>query len=148
MNIILYRHRASKFGLDGILSIRNQKVCDTTEHPDLHLAVGTYRIVIATLPKLRRKVPFVVTPETFSQDYKSVIPSGKVLEKHHTSYVGMGHGPFNLRQSNILVGERRKADDRILRGVLFKSEDTFARLIDRLDKAQCRSEEIMLTICN
>lgn len=44
MKIELVRTERKHWGWDGILRINGQKVCDTVEHPTLHLPEGQYRI--------------------------------------------------------------------------------------------------------
>lgn len=118
MNIIITRHRYSKYGVDGTLSINGQHVCDTCEHPDKYLPTGTYPITIIHNKTLRRKVP------TF--------PNGAIIK--------IGNGPFKLLDGSIIVGKSPLA------GLIIHSADHFNRLIDRLDKAQNRGDKITLTI--
>ena len=42
MNIILYRRRYSRWGVDGTLVIKGVKVCNTLEHPERLLPAGEY----------------------------------------------------------------------------------------------------------
>ena len=100
-------------------------VCDTIEHPRLHLPSGTYSIEIRHNDKLRRKVPTLI-PENVR---RSAFP-----------IIGIGNGPFSLIDGSINVGQH------LMAGVLVESADTFARLIDRLDKVDRRGEKIMLVI--
>lgn len=125
MNIFLSRHSYSRFGIDGKLLINGLAVCDTIEHPRLHLPSGTYSIEIRHNDKLRRKVPTLI-PENVR---RSAFP-----------IIGIGNGPFSLIDGSINVGQH------LMAGVLVESADTFARLIDRLDKVDRRGEKIMLVI--
>lgn len=118
MNIIITRHRYSKYGVDGTLSINGQHVCDTCEHPDKYLPTSDYHVSIAHNKPLRRKVP--------------TLPNGAII--------CIGNGPFKLLDGSIIVGKRPLA------GLLIHSAAHFNRLIDRLDKAQNRGDNITLTI--
>lgn len=121
MNIIINRFNQFKESLDGYLVIGDQRVCDTAENIATALPVGSYDVEIIRDPVLRRKLPFVIN----SRVQYSIRP---------------GHGIFGTPKHHIVVGER------IVAGCMKHSNETFARLIDRLDKCQLRKEPITLTI--
>jgi len=118
MEIVIFRHRYTRYGVDGILSINGRIVCATCEHPSKYLPPGTYEVVVAHNKKLRRKVP--------------TLPNGAIIR--------IGNGPFKLRDGSILVGQTKAA------GMVVNSAPYFNRIIDRLDKAQSRGAEITLSI--
>lgn len=121
MDIIINRFNQFKESFDGFLIIGDQRVCDTAENIATALPVGNYEVEIIRDPVLRRKLPFVISPT----NRHSVRP---------------GHGIFGVPKPHIIVGER------IVAGCMKHSNETFARLIDRLDKCQLRKESITLTI--
>lgn len=127
MEIIINRHHYSRFGIDGTLSINNQYVCDTCEHPDKHIATGNYDVCIAHNKELRRKVPYLTSCEA---------PGNRGIPP----FLRTGNGPFKLRDGSIIVGKHHTT------GVLINSAKCFNRIIDRLDKAQSRKEKIELRI--
>lgn len=128
MNIIINRFNQFKESLDGYLIIGDQRVCDTAENIATALPVGTYDVEIIRDPVLRRKLPFIVS---------KVLPIKGELEGVS---IRPGHGIFGTPKPHIIVGER------IVAGCMKHSNETFARLIDRLDKCQLRKELITLTI--
>ena len=130
MNITITRHSYSKYGVDGTLSINGVYVCDTCEHPAKFLAPGTYRVVIGHNKELRRKVPYLLQHTTEGTSEKELA----------APFIKIGNGPFRLLDGSIIVGKSH------LEGVLVRSAEQFCRLIDRLDKAQNRNEQIMLSI--
>ncbi len=125
MNIIITHHSYTRFGVDGQLSINGSVICDTCEHPYHFLPNGIYRVEIRHNKQLRRKVPTLI-PDNVR---RSAFP-----------IIGIGNGPFRLTNSSILIGQR------LMAGVLTQSSDTFAHLIDRLDKGANRGDKIVLTI--
>ena len=118
MNIEITRHNYSKYAVDGKLSINGEYVCDTCEHPVNYMTAGKYNISIVTNKKLHRMAP------TF--------PNGAIIKP--------GNGPFSLTDGSIIVGKHA------LRGLLVETAECFSKLIDRLDKASNRNEEITITI--
>ena len=44
MEIIIYRRRFTRWGVDGTLVIKGTKVCNTIEHPERYLPAGDYEI--------------------------------------------------------------------------------------------------------
>lgn len=127
MDININRHHYSKYGIDGTLSINDQYVCDTCEHPDRHIAAGHYDVCIAHNGELRRKVPYLISCEASGN---GALPP----------FLRIGNGPFKLRDGSIIVGKHH------ITGVLINSAKCFNRIIDRLDKAQSRKEKIELHI--
>lgn len=132
MNIIIVRHRHSRFGVDGTLSINGSRVCDTCEHPSKFLPTGNYQILIAHNNQLRRKVPTILPL------FQEIMPTSGGLKK--APFIRIGNGPFRLLNGSIIIGKT------YLAGVLVESAFYFDRLIDRLDKVQNRGEAITLTI--
>ncbi len=128
MELTIKRLKHSLWGVDGELWIDNRRVCDICEHPVLHLPPGRYNIKVEYCQVLRRKAPVIETelPPTNNGKNQPII--------------GIGNGPMALQDGTILVGRH------YLDGVLMISHDTFAKLIDRLDKAQCRRVRMCLVI--
>lgn len=133
MNITITRHRYSKYGVDSTLSINGQRVCDTCEHPDKYLTTGTYRVIIERNKELRRKVPYLLPVETSETLKPFETPT-------NAPFIRIGNGPFKLLDGSIIVGKSP------LTGLLIHSAEHFNRLIDRLDKAKNRGDQITLTI--
>lgn len=50
MEIVIVRQEHKRWGIDGHLYINRQRVCDTVEHPEIHLPAGEYTIDIQTSP--------------------------------------------------------------------------------------------------
>ena len=50
MEIIIVRQEHKPWGIDGHLYINRQRVCDTVEHPEIHLPKGEYIIDNQTFP--------------------------------------------------------------------------------------------------
>ena len=118
MKITITRHNYSRYGVDGTLSIGGKRICNTCEHPEKHLPTGTYVIKIERNKKLQRIAP------TFQ--------NGAIIKP--------GNGPFLLADGSIIVGKFA------IRGLLVDSNKYFNKLIDRLDKANNRKEEISIII--
>lgn len=133
MNIIIQRHSYSRYGIDGTLNISLQQVCHTCEHPHHYLPEGRYKVVVATEKKMRRMVPFILMP-----DQQKPTPQ--------SPHIKIGNGPFLLLDGSIIIGERVVEGNTYVMGLLAHSGYYFDRLIDRLDKAQNRGEDIWLTI--
>lgn len=125
MNIFINRRAHTRYGVDGQLSINGSVICDTCEHPHLHLPEGMYRVEIRHNRRLRRKVPTLMADDV----RRSAFP-----------IIGIGNGPFLLTDGSIIVGHR------LMKGVLTHSSAVFAHLIDRLDKVANRRENITLII--
>jgi len=132
MNIQITRHRHSRFGVDGTLSINGQYVCDTCEHPTQYITPGSYLVWIAYNVGLRRKAPYLLP------SHADVPPTMGELKM--SPLIRIGNGPFRLHRGSLLIGKTHQT------GVILQSADTFARLIDRLDKAQNRGDLITVTI--
>ena len=49
MNIIIYRRRFTRWGVDGTLVIKGVKVCNTLEHPERLLPAGEYKIALLSV---------------------------------------------------------------------------------------------------
>lgn len=50
MEIELIRESYSRWGVDGMLSINGEKICDTVEHPRCHLEPGSYLLELQSHP--------------------------------------------------------------------------------------------------
>ncbi len=118
MQIALTRHPATRWGVDGTLTIDDRRLCDTVEHPDRLLAPGTYPLRLSQDRRLARLVP--------------QLPQGAVVRP--------ANGPFTLRHGSIGVGDRQ------LRGLLTGSSDCFDRLMQRLRRCEARGEPVTLTV--
>ena len=49
MEIIIYRRRFTRWGVDGTLVIKGTKVCNTIEHPEHYLPAGDYEIAFVSI---------------------------------------------------------------------------------------------------
>ena len=132
MNIIIIRHRYTKYGVDGILNINGHRICDTCEHPTNHIATGTYNVRLELNKSLKRKVPFLFQQSTGASKVKP-------LDSKYP-FITIGNGTFKLTNGCIIIGER------ILSGVLIHSSRHFAKLIDRLEKTLIRGDTITIKV--
>lgn len=123
-HIIITRLHETQWGVDGYLQIGGAKVCDTVEHPTRHLPKGHYTLKILKNRKLQRFAPAVFAADN--------VPL--------TAIIKPGNGAMAIKDCSIIVGER------LTKGVLIKTAEVFAKIIDRLDKAFKRGEVLELTI--
>lgn len=145
MNIELIRNHRTRWALDGVLRIGGQKICDTSENLQHHLEQGTYSILIDRCHHYRRKMPIVrIDDETLSS--KCHLCKKKRISSIHANLpcfcpqIKIGNGVANRTDGSIIIGQLR------LPGFMLKSSDHYDLLIDRLDKAAQRGEQITLTI--
>lgn len=92
MNIVIDRILSTEHGVDGSLYINGKYLCDTTEHPRLHLPVGVYEVKLK-----RRKVYGCKVPCLFSLN----------KEKNVQAAIFHGNGMAKCRDMRIYVGEFR-----------------------------------------
>lgn len=145
MDIQLIRNHRSRWALDGELRIMGQKICDTSENLQHHLAPGTYPVLIERCPHYRRKMPIVMisTEPMLAKCHfckKVLIDSQHANLPCYCPQIKIGNGVANRTDGTIIIG------DHYLSGVMINSSEHFNRLIDRLDKAAQRDEPITLTI--
>lgn len=159
MIIEIIRTKRTRWALDGELRIAGQKVCDTSENLAHHLHEGTHMVMIERCQHYRRKMPIVMVDEASSvSEFQSFNLLGtfeskchhckkkKRIDSQHANLpcycpqLKLGNGVANRRDGSIIVG------DRLVSGVVINSSYYFDHLIDRLDKAVQRGEEIMLEI--
>lgn len=120
--IIVRRTRQSRWGIDGCLSIGGNMFCHTVEHPEMHLPKGRYVVRILKSRQLNRLTPTLMAA---NGDMPIMMPA---------------NGAMAVRDGSIVVGNR------LIEGVVVKTDEVFAKLVDRLDKAQRRGVEITLEI--
>ena len=60
MEIIIYRRRFTRWGVDGTLVIKGTKVCNTIEHPERFLPAGDYEIAFVSIANKSRKMPVIL----------------------------------------------------------------------------------------
>lgn len=141
MNIIIYRRRFSRWGVDGTLVIKGVKVCNTLEHPERLLPAGEYMVNLLS----------VVTSKETEMDGDQKLRSKKmpvILKKGHrfqkiTSeypYLMPGNGPMTLKKGCIILGKA------VATGLVIHSREHFDRLYERLKKGVKSYEGISLTI--
>lgn len=118
MTIEIIRHNYSKYGVEGTLFINKREICATLEHPHNFLPPGSYPIELERNEHYERDLP--------------TMPDGATIRP--------GNGPFNLKDGSIVVGER------YMLGVLFKSAETFEKLIKRIKMNMARGKEVCLNV--
>ena len=123
MEITIIRQEHKPWGIDGHLYISRKRVCDTVEHPKLHLPAGEYQIT---------NDPYVIRKMEESQD------TGK--ESWILSPFRHGDGALASSHCEIVVGISA------LPGVVTQSQATYDRLYKRFKKAFRRGTPIRLTI--
>ena len=60
MEIIIYRRRFTRWGVDGTLVIKGTTVCNTIEHPERFLPAGDYEIAFVSIANKSRKMPVIL----------------------------------------------------------------------------------------
>ena len=87
MNIIIYRRRFSRWGVDGTLVIKGVKVCNTLEHPERLLPAGEYKIALLSVvmnkdkkesgkkSQLSKKMPIILRDHIFRQTFPVLLIS-------------------------------------------------------------------------
>lgn len=124
MKLKIIRKQNSQWGIDGELIINGAKVCDTVENPNCPLPKGKYIIKVLRDRRLQRLVPAIFS-----------------LEDLNTNAIIMpGNGPLGRKDGSVIVGER------LMEGVVLNTQKIFAKIIDRLDKAYRRGEQMMLEV--
>lgn len=145
MKLEIFRQCKTPWAIDGELRIAGLKVCDTSENTVHHLAPGTYTVRIERCQQYRRKMPRIIVED------KPLEANCRRCSKRHISsihanlpcycpQIKIGNGSANRTDGSILVGTLR------IPGLILDSSQCFNRLIDRLDKAANRGEDIQLTI--
>ena len=141
MNIIIYRRRFSRWGVDGTLVIKGVKVCNTLEHPERLLPAGEYMVNLLSVvtsketemdgdKKLQsRKMPVILKKESLPPRITSNYP-----------YLMPGNGPLTLKKGCIILGKA------VATGLVIHSREPFDRLYERLKKVVKTHEGISLTI--
>ena len=141
MNIEITRQSHSRYAIDGELRISGMKVCDTAENINFHLPPGTYPIRIVPCRQYHRKMPCIIInePDCSRCPKLKSIYSNTALPKV-CPQIKIGNGVNNREDGSIIIGER------ITSGAIAHPAPHFNRLIDRLEKAVKRKEEITLSI--
>lgn len=141
MKIEIKRLCRSRYAIDGELKISGMKVCDTAENVNCHLPPGTYPIHLTTCRHYHRKMPCIITdePDCCSCPKLGSISCNTTLPKV-CPQIKIGNGVNKREDGSIIIGER------IVSGGMAHPAEHFNRLIDRLEKAVKRKEEITLSI--
>lgn len=147
IQIEIIRYNSKCGALNGTLYIGDQRVCDTCENDHYHLCTGTYHVSITHCQQYHRKMPVISIrdePMTARCHHcrKHPIDSQHANLPYYCPLIKIGNGVAHRTDGSIIIG------DQLLMGVVVNSADHFNRLIDRLDKAAQRGEEITLTIKN
>ena len=123
MEITIIRQEHKPWGIDGHLYINRKRICDTVEHPKIHLPAGEYQIT---------NDPYVISKSEESQatSKDSWIPSPF---RH-------GDGALASTHCEIIVGKSA------LPGVVTQSQATYDRLYERFKKAFQRGTPVRLII--
>lgn len=129
MLLILTRKNYTRWGVEGTIEIAGQKMCHTVEHPSKYLPTGIYNVKLQRDKRLGRKVPALM--EDVDQP---------VVRRARFPMLRLGNGPFTSREGSITVGKW------LMDGVVNHSAEIYDRLIDRLEKAERRHEQVGLLI--
>ncbi len=141
MNIIIYRRRFSRWGVDGTLVIKGVKVCNTLEHPERLLPAGEYKIALLSVvmnkdkkksgkkSQLSKKMPIILKKGSHIPTDVSRFP-----------YLMPGNGPLTLKKGCIILGKA------VATGLVIHSREHFDRLYERLKKGVKTYEGVSLTI--
>lgn len=142
MRIVLTRTKVSAKATDGVITIDGIRVADCAEHTPSMLPRGTYGVRIDRCTQYRRKMPVICIEHQASCIHckKRQILSTHAVLPVYCPMIKIGNGVFNRTDGSIIIG------DRYLNGIVLHSAPYYDRLIDRLDKAQNRGEQITLTI--
>ena len=141
MNIIIYRRRSSRWGVDGTLVIKGVKVCNTLEHPERLLPAGEYKIDLLSVVTSKEK------KESGNKKLQSkkmpVIQKKRLIFPNDASYLPYlmpGNGPLTLKKGCIILGKA------VATGLVIHSREHFDRLYERLKKGVKTYEGVSLTI--
>ena len=129
MEIIIYRRRFTRWGVDGTLVIKGTKVCNTIEHPERFLPAGDYEIAFVSIANKSRKMPVIL------RKGQTVWEVGI-----NTPCLKPGNGPMTLENGCIILGKAAAT------GLVIHSQEYFDRLCERLRKASKKMECIKLRI--
>ena len=127
MEIIIYRRRFTRWGVDGTLVIKGTKVCNTIEHPERYLPAGDYEIAFVSIANKSRKMPVILRK---GQAVWEVGINSPCLKP--------GNGPMTLKYGCIILGKA------VASGLVIHSQEYFDRLCERLRKASKKMECIKL----
>ena len=94
MEIIIYRRRFTRWGVDGTLVIKGTKVCNTIEHPEHYLPAGDYEIAFVSIANKSRKMPVILRK---GQAVWEVGINSPCLKP--------GNGPMTLKYGCIILGK-------------------------------------------
>jgi len=130
MIINIHRYNIRTIACDGTLSIDDLQICNTAEHSQHRIPPGTYRIGLRYSRRLGRRVPTLSPLESISR------PKRGGFEGH----LAIGNGIYTVRDSRILLGTY------IAPGCLRRSRPIFRLLYDRINNAQRRGHEVLLSI--
>ena len=140
MDIIIYRRRFTRWGVDGTLVIKGVKVCNTVEHPKHLLPPGEYKIAFTPIAMKKNKgdktdakhvriMPVILKQSERVRDVTSQHP-----------YLMPGNGPLALKKGCIILGKA------VATGLVIHSREHFDRLYERLKKGVKTYEGVSLSI--
>ena len=141
MNIILYRRRYSRWGVDGTLVIKGVKVCNTLEHPERLLPAGEYMVDLFSVVMSKEKKKSGKKNQQ-SKKMPILLKKGVRASKYTTDfpYLMPGNGPLTLKKGCIILGKA------VATGLVIHSREHFDRLYERLKKGVKTYEGVSLTI--
>ena len=141
MNIILYRRRYSRWGVDGTLVIKGVKVCNTLEHPERLLPAGEYMVDLFSVVMSKEEKKSGKKNQQ-SKKMPILLKKGVRASKYTTDfpYLMPGNGPLTLKKGCIILGKA------VASGLVIHSQEYFDRLCERLRKASKKMECIKLRI--
>ena len=136
MEIVIFRRRYTRWGVDGYMKINNEKFCATTEHPLFLLPQGKYKISLLYNPRMRKKMP------TILRYHKKIGKFERRPFKYFSAFplIMEGNGPLGLKYGSIVVGIP------VYSGLISHTEEYFTRLYDRIRRCNRKNEEVVLYI--
>lgn len=141
MNIIIYRRRFSRWGVDGTLVIKGVKVCNTLEHPERLLPAGEYMVNLLSVV-MSKETKMNGDKKLQSKKMPVILKKGlrfPVITSKYP-YLMPGNGPLTLKKGCIILGKA------VATGLVIHSREHFDRLYERLKKGVKAHEGISLTI--
>ena len=99
MNIIIYRRRFSRWGVDGTLVIKGVKVCNTLEHPERLLPAGEYKIALLSVVMNKDKKKSGMKSQ-LSKKMPIILKKGSHIptDASRSPYLMPGNGPLTLKK--------------------------------------------------
>lgn len=124
LDITIYRVASVHKTIVGCLSVNGLAFCDTSEHADMVLPEGTYKLVMKRDRRLGCRVP----------------ATGCKVSSSACRMIGFGNGVYGWRSCFILVGTRETGE------CLIHSRVAFAALCEKVKLALREKRQVWLTI--